>query len=396
MLNEATTKYIKKLVDPALMTWKEFYMQFNKRDESHPSSAYRTTYEDNKNSSYTQKSKFPILINRFVVKGMEFELREQHFEEKYVMTDENGVRIEDENGSILYFNNDELKILGINPVSITVGIFDEDAVLVGAAQDEWGAVLITVVEEFRGFSLGEMLLKQFRKHYPKMDSGGFTEKGYNLTKKYYENSVRDYLSKGFYSYLIKNNHITKEKVKEIISQLPQRTISNKPNQDFNMRKGEILVHNFKDSSSFTVYNKKIFEGLDGEKGMNDFFINRAILGHFHLIYLDWKDAYRLYSFYTNPKDISKILNLLLASRLYDEKTPLIVDDVHKMFDKHIDKSLYEIKNGLAYSKGKPINYENLANKERQERFLAAGKDRLKAEEYEISILELAESLSETD
>jgi hypothetical protein len=67
-----------------------------------------------------------------------------------------------------------------------------------------------------------------------------------------------------------------------------------------------------------------------------------------------------------------------------------------MFDKHIDKSLYEIKNGLAYSKGKPINYENLANKERQERFLAAGKDRIKAEEYETFIVELAESLSQED
>ena len=391
MLKEETTKYVKKLVDPALMTWREFSRAINSAGKSHPETAYKTTYEINKDKEYKSKKKYPTLINRFVSNNMEFELRESIEKGQYVMSDENGDFIRDINGDLLTFNDEELKILGINPYDISLGIFDMDGVMVGSAQNEWGTILITVVEEFRGFGFGQILLKKYRELYPKRDSGGFTPRGYGLTKKYHENAVRDYLAKGFYSFLIKNGHITKEKVKEIVSELPKR--NERKEIDLNMQKGKIAVHNSGDNTNFIIYNTKIIPMLLDYKE-DRFFIEKGLLGYVHLIYIETRDAYRVFNFLQNPERMGKVLNELLASRLFDEKTPLIVDDVKGMFEKFIDKDLYEIKDGLAYSKARYMDYKSLGRMEKVERLKICDNDRFKAEEAEVLIMELADSLAE--
>jgi len=71
-----------------------------------------------------------------------------------------------------------------------------------------------------------------------------------------------------------------------------------------------------------------------------------------------------------------------------------VDDVKNMFEKYIDKDLYEIKDGLAYSKARYMDYKNLGRMEKVERLKICDNDRFKAEEAEVLIMELADSLAE--
>lgn len=200
MLKEETTKYVKKIVDPALMTWGEFSNAINSAGKSHPETAYKTTYEINKGKEYKSKKNYPTLINRFVSNNMEFELREN--------------------------------------------------------------------------------------------------------------------------------------------------------------------------------------------------IEKGLLGYVHLIYIETRDAYRVFHFLQNPPKMGMVLNELLASRLFDEKTPLIVDDSKGMFEKYINKDLYEIKDGLAYSKTRYMDYKSLGRMEKKERLKICDNDRFKAEEAEVLIMELADSLAE--
>ena len=100
MLKEETTKYVKKILDPALMTWDEFHKAINKQGEWHPETAYKTTYEIN-NKTDNDKKNYPKFVNRFISNNIEFELRERIEKNEYVMSDENGNSIRDVNGNLL-------------------------------------------------------------------------------------------------------------------------------------------------------------------------------------------------------------------------------------------------------------------------------------------------------
>ena len=83
--------------------------------------------------------------------------------------------------------------------------------------DEWGCVLIVVVKEFRGFGIGERLVKYYRGKYPIKSSGGLSDNGYIQLRKYYNWMVRQTLSNGVYSDMVKNGEIDISRVREIIS-----------------------------------------------------------------------------------------------------------------------------------------------------------------------------------
>ena len=63
-------------------------------------------------------------------------------------------------------------------------IYDVDNnTVAGKTQDEWGALLVRVAEEYSGFGFGELLVSLHRKYVPHVDSGGFTPQGENNVKK---------------------------------------------------------------------------------------------------------------------------------------------------------------------------------------------------------------------
>ena len=401
LLSEATSKYVKKVIDPALMTWQEFHDNIiNPQDEWHESTAYsrNNNYEYAKQNSlsadgYMNIKKYPILVNTITVNGRRFQVRKKQTKRHYYLTDERGERITDQEGRFIEMNDVERKAMRFPEFYYEVAIFDQDGVMVSSAENEWGALLVTTVDEFKGWGFGKIVLAEYRKGMPEADSGGFTNAGYNLTQNYYFGLVRDYLAKGFYSYLIKKGHISKEKVKTIIAQLPERSKSKKElDLNFNDPK-DILVIDL-DNGEFILYNKKIIPLLIKEKDPNNHFVREGLLGHIRPLYMDHVGAYRLQLFFARNKKIEVALNLLLASYLHDDNIPIIVDDVHKMFEQHIDKSLYNIKKDKAYSKSSHIQYKPLNRVEQKTRLEMCGGDKHEAEDLYTIITELAYMLSE--
>lgn len=397
-LTEATQHYVKKLVDPALMTWKEFYHSINDEDKHHePSRLYQSNYAEAKKQSYKQKKLFETFINRIKINGRYFEIRKHSEKRDFIVRDEKGDYIRDESGNLIHYTSDQLKAMQVDEYTYTIGIFDDQDVCVATGQDEYNTILITTVEEYRGWGLGEIALREYRALYPSKDSGGFTPAGYALTQKYYYNAVRDYLAKGFYSFLVKQGHITMEKVKTITAQLkniPPSTVGKKKdNLDYNFNNpNDFLVMDY-DNGEFIIYNKKLIPLLLKDRDMTDHFALQGILGHVRLLYMGHKNVYRVQLFYATTPAIGKMLNNLIASFLYDSKEKVITDDQNKMFQ-HIDSKLYTIKDTIATSITHSLDYKTMAKKEKTERLKLCNNDRNDAEEIEELILEMAYYLSE--
>ncbi len=259
ILLESTTPFVKKIIDPALMTWDEFHDKvINPSNKWHESSAYKTSYAEavQKKDSYMNIKEYPILLNNMTINGRRFEVRKKQQKRLYSLVDEKGQYILDQNGRTMIMNDVERKAMKFPEFFYEIAIFDENEVQVASAQNEWGALLITTVEEFRSWGLAKIVLSEYRKEHPDADSGGFTNAGYNLTKSYYFDLVRDYLAKGFYTHLIKNGHISKEKVKIIIQQLPDRKKQKVPT-DLNFNDPRDIMVIDLDNGEFILYNRKI-------------------------------------------------------------------------------------------------------------------------------------------
>ena len=80
LLFESTTPFVKKVIDPALMTWNEFHDKvINPSNSWHESSAYKTSYAEasEKKDSYLNIKNYPILINTIAINGRRFEVRKK-------------------------------------------------------------------------------------------------------------------------------------------------------------------------------------------------------------------------------------------------------------------------------------------------------------------------------
>jgi hypothetical protein len=100
-----------------------------------------------------------------------------------------------------------------------ITVFNSEMQTVGFADDEWGATLITVAKEYRGYGLGSLIGSLWKKWNPNYLSGGYTSRGYKAAKIAWERRVREFLANGWYSQLVKEGRITKERVKKILDGL---------------------------------------------------------------------------------------------------------------------------------------------------------------------------------
>lgn len=101
----------------------------------------------------------------------------------------------------------------------TIVIINKTGEVVAQAADEWGATLITVASEYRGRGLGKIIGQIWYQWNPEYPSGGFTASGRANAIAIWEDRVREFLHKGWYSELIKHQQLTKNRFKEIISGL---------------------------------------------------------------------------------------------------------------------------------------------------------------------------------
>lgn len=208
---------IKNPIEPALMTQDEYYNIVNPNDKWHDQDSY-DFYIDGKGGGrdYIQDVKGDIKLVQQKQIGkvkIDYYIRKEKTTYGYFkIPDPSGYGGKD----YTYYTDEEKKEKNLPLYNFTVfAVHKDEGLIVGAGQDEWGAVLIWVFGEYRGMGIGEEITKLYRSYYPSNDSGGFTIYGYNQIKKYHAYLVRKYLENGIYSDMVKKGEITAKRVKEI-------------------------------------------------------------------------------------------------------------------------------------------------------------------------------------
>lgn len=281
-LHEATRPYIKKIVDPALLTFSEYLKIADPDGKSHPSTAY--DYDIEKLNRYQNSQDYQKLLNTITVNGIQFEVREKQidrWDNKYVKTDKNKDIVRDENGKAMYLTKDEISKL-IPPEKRYVYEFaivrKDTGDIVGNTSDEWGALLVTVAQEYRNFGFGTLLVKLKRNREPTKGSGGFTNAGLNNFRRVHSEMVRDYMASGMYSYLVNSDVISKERAKEIINSISDK--KSKPKQkNLNTNNPEDwLIMTDSGSSYVILYDKKIYDLEKDYIDTSNYWVEQFIIG----------------------------------------------------------------------------------------------------------------------
>ncbi len=182
----------------------------------------------------TLKAEMPILLQRFESRGKWFEVRTNQSPEK-------------NSGQSIYI----VYVSGIRPL------------VVGAATREWGiASLLRVAKEWRGYGLGKVLKSFWSRINPLFVSGGFTQDGERNAVRFYYSRVREFLSRGWYSQLVKDGTLTLDRVRDILKDLPERvTFVPKAKEEEKKETGVILTYS-DGSASVVLYDAAFLKDRD--------------------------------------------------------------------------------------------------------------------------------------
>jgi len=202
----------------------------------------------------------------------------------------------------LRVGNEALHIRSEKPLQkdkgINLAILNPLGQIVAVAQNEWGATLLIVAREYRSKGLGTILGKIWSQWNPKFTSGGFTTHGESAAIRLWEVRVREFLSRGWYSELIRSGRLRKNQVEEILKGLGQRSLGKikTPNS-----KPEILF--YIDYPTFVIYDRRFLdnpEGKDSEKYIYGygFFRSSRNVGTF-LFSIDYDPKFRKLAHYVS-------------------------------------------------------------------------------------------------
>jgi hypothetical protein len=340
--------YSPNKINPALLLFKEYVQAVNKGNKFHDSNAYQYTVKsinidyDGKRNRSSLPDNYETLLQKKRINGIMFEFRLKKQKHVYGVKDDNGNYIPNK-----YLTDDQIKSRGLSPYEYTIAVFNPDKFKVGGAQDEWGAMLVYVAKEYKGFGLGPLLIKYARHFEPDKDSGGFTQAGINNLRKLHRELVRDALTNGLYRKWIDNGSITKDKVQQIIK---ESDLSIKPNHkakdlDSTDHKDWMLYSDY-EYGSFIIYNKK-FKDLYNTGDDNHRWAESMIKGAINVYELDASHAVPcgiVNLFGGDTPKIKTFLMKLAATYCRDHKLPFYVDAVDIQYVSKDDFVIGELTN----------------------------------------------------
>lgn len=137
------------------------------------------------------RARFPVLLQRLMVKGEPLEIRAESEPEK--------------------------------DKGVTLAILNGTGEEIASASNEWGATLIAVVGEYRGRGLGRILGRIWYEQNPGFESGGFTSSGEENALRIWQGRVQEFLANGWYTALIANHTLTVQRVRDILKGLSDRS-----------------------------------------------------------------------------------------------------------------------------------------------------------------------------
>ena len=397
-INEETHRFIEKIIDPAVMTFSEYYNLVNPSGKFHDSDAYDSelsTLPHLNSGTYGNRSTYTELVQRKKVNGVVFEIRLKKKDKwdtnlHYTKTDKDGNVMYGADGLALYCSPEEVRKLVPNRWDYDLAVFDTENNLMVAwiTDNEWGCILVVVTREYRGFGFGVLLTKMLREIKPAHPSGGFTPQGYANFVKVHREFVRDYLKSGFYSYLIRNGTLTKERVKEIVeSAFPKNKETKKPSQFKNLKSNDpsdwLL---YAQDGAFILYDKKLKDIPESNEEQEIFWQERMVKGYVYPGPWSRPNYLQIKKFGADSEKLKKFMMALALSYAAEEDDWLIIEneDLKYVPEDHEAKQINNHETAIKI-KGKPIRYQAMTH---AEKFFRKGFDQ--HNEFHHRILELAE------
>jgi hypothetical protein len=183
-----------------------------------------------------RRKQFPFVLRRVKVKGEGFEFRS----ERPPQTDKRD----------------------------TIAVLNDHGDIVARGDDEWGATLLRVAEEYRGRGLGKLLAQVWYEINPSSKSGGFTPAGRANAAAAWEQRVREWLSRGWYSELVRSGRMSRDRARQILSGLTSggKVVSFLPEPIAAEREPDLRLYVDEDGVAFVLYDARFLED------QNDLFI----------------------------------------------------------------------------------------------------------------------------
>lgn len=325
---------LKKSTPIAQLTFEEWYSIINKNNIMHNSDAYNWSLEvlnrhKTSNDDYGKKMFTKKLNNRYIMFYGKHTLRQ------YSKRKKDGNYETDKDGNILLYSNDEIIKKELNQYEYTFTAIDQESnMIVGTAQDEWGALLIVVAKEYRNFGIGKILGNLMRDYVPYYSTGGVTELGKQNLFNVYSEYVKKASSNGSYTKWIKDGIITIEKAKLILksAKIKKPILNVKPTLFVNDPK-DWLWANIGDS--IVVYNKMLYEQI--KSNFDDY-------KHLHEYWAEYMfDQYLIGMIYIGPDATNTDLNVWqfggktekLKHALMESALALIAKEYNDMYNVRI-------------------------------------------------------------
>lgn len=334
--------------DPALYTWEEYFKEMQEGalhkwhedgtyDYDVDSGAYSWVRLNDGNWKKIQTKKYDNITIEYY----------QNIEErKYVSG-------RDENDKLIYRTREELKQKGklIEDYTIVAYHKDED-IIVGAAQDEWGSILVSVLKEYRKIGIAEDLMDMYMHYFPHKGTGGVTNAGYVALKKYHTRRVRKYLQNGIYSDMVKKGEITLARVKDIINSIDKKRYV-KSGTDFSKTYGgsKQLMY-YIDDNVVIIFDKSIKNSF--EKNEAERFKKRLLKCFIYINQFKKVDYENIFTAYAENENFFKLgMDMLMSSGI-----KLSDYWINKRFDTKTQEYMGNIFSGDNYKITTDKHYDN--------------------------------------
>lgn len=361
---------IEKYIEPALLTKDEYLKIINSKNEWHGDDAYNFSLSNGKASWYdiykiidnseliNQKNIGKVNIKFYVKKEKtRFGYYENPNAEDY--NDKNWIN----------YTEQEKKDKGLPIYNYEVyALHEDESIIVGAAHDEWGCVLIWTLDEYRGMGIGEEIIKIYRKYYPSKPSGGFTSFGYNQILKYHAHLVRKYLQNGIYSDMIKKGEITGERAKEIVNSIKDiKRFNSGKNSSNPLAKyyGDTTTNIYLGDNYVVIYDNKLLKKneLSLDSSLDELVYGNTIKAYISVKGLD-NDFYSILMMYSVNKQYFEIAFKFISSMFPDGiSNKYFIHDKDKHGIKELNWIEELVKKGEyekeIYEKYKDIEYYNI-------------------------------------
>ena len=396
-------------VEPALMTFDEYFNTLQKGASKswHKDSAYNYSLDNHSDGLGKLDTKNVKLIKSIKIDKIKIDFYQDQQEVHILAIDDEGKHKRDENGELVYIDNKELNKKGKITKRYDIYAYHaEEDLVVGMAINEWGCVLVAVLNEYRNLGIGDELMDLYMHYFPHRSTGGVTNAGYNALKRYHARLVRKYLANGIYSDLVKKGEITAQRAKEVINSIDKKRYI-KTGNDFSRTyggSGEYML--YLDTNCIIIFDKDVQKMMNNHYTVDERFIKKLLKCFIYINQfknnVDYENLFTVYG--ENKKFLKQGIDLLLSQGIkisdyflnirFDNNTKQLINSIFEDPDYHVtEEEGYKKDTTFRIISAKQIKYDFNDIKSASNKWFKMVD---KHGEFKNFLMEFAESIADTN